>query len=171
MFGIGEYIIYGTKGVCKVTDITTMQLDGMPGEKEYYILQPYRQSGSRIFVSTDNQKTIMRRILTREEALALIDEIAHIPELWIDNDKMREEQYKNCIRACDCRELVRIIKTLYMRKCQRLQSGKKITATDERYLKMAEEHLYSELSIPLEIPVKEMERFITEKMEGEKVYG
>ncbi len=168
MFEVGEYIIYGTKGVCIVADIAPMHLDGMSDGALYYVLQPYHQSGSRIFVSVDNNKTIMRRILSKEEALSLINEMADISELWIDNDKVREEKYKECVRSCDCRELVRIIKTLYMRRIKRLKEGKKITATDERYLRIAREQLYSELSIPLDVPVKDMEQYIAEKMEGSK---
>lgn len=165
MFEIGEYIIYGTKGVCQVMDITTMNLDGVPKDTKYYILQPWNQSGSRIFVSVDNQKTIMRKILTKEEANALIDKIPEIEEIWVDNDKVREEKYKECIRTCECSELVRIIKTLYLRREERLKAGKKITTTDERYLKLAEEHLYTELSVALDIPVENMEKYITEKVE------
>jgi len=168
MFSIGEYIIYGTKGVCQVTDVTTMNLDGVPKDTKYYILQPWNQSGSRIFVSVDNQKTIMRKTLSKEEAEALIEEIPGIGEIWVDNDKAREEKYKECIRSCDCRELVRIIKTLFLRREERLKAGKKITTTDERYLKMAEDHLYSELAVALGIPAENMRQYITDRVEGAK---
>lgn len=165
MFEIGEYIIYGTKGVCQVMDITSMDMDGMPRGTMYYILHPLHQNGGRIYVSVENRKTVMRKILTGEEAKALIREIPDIEELWIVNDKVREERYKECIRTCDCRELVRIIKTLYMRRQKRIKQGKKITATDERYLKLAEDNLYSELSIPLEIPKEDMEKYLTDEIE------
>ena len=46
----------------------------------------------------------------------------------------------------------------------RLKQGKKITATDERYLRMAEGNLYSELSIALGIPESGMEAYITNQM-------
>lgn len=165
MFNVGEYIIYGTKGVCQVMDITTMNLDGMQKDTKYYILQPWNQSGSKIFVAVDNQKTIMRSTLTKQEAEELIDEIPEIGEIWIDNEKMREEKYKECIRTCDCRELVRIIKTLHLRREERIKAGKKITTTDERYLKLAEEHLYSELAVTLEMPTEHMRDYITERVE------
>lgn len=169
MFEVGEYIIYGTKGVCKVVDITTMNLDGVPKDTKYYILQPWNQSGSRIFVSVENRKTIMRKVMSKEEANALISEIPGIEEIWADNDKVREEKYKECIKSCECRELVRIIKTLYTRKMERIKAGKKITTTDERYLKSAEEHLYSELAVALQVSAENMEEFITEKIENAQI--
>lgn len=165
MFEIGEYVVYGTTGVCKITDITHMDLEGVSKEALFYIMQPYQQSGSKIFISVNNQKTIMRKVLTKQEADTLIDEIPNIEELWIENDKLREAEYKTCFRSCQSREWVKIIKSLYLRKIERLEKGKKITATDERYLKMAEDSLYTELSISLDIPKGDMEQYITERIE------
>lgn len=166
MFEKGEYIIYGTSGVCKIEDITTMNMASVPSDKLFYVLSPSSQKGGKIFTPVDNQKTIMRRVLSEKEAKELISEIPEIEELWITNEKMREENYKACMRSGDCRDWIRIIKTLYLRKQQRNAQGKKITATDERYLKMAEDYLYSELEIPLGIPKAEMEDYITRKIEG-----
>lgn len=165
MFEKGEYIVYGTSGVCKVEDITTMNLDGISKEKLFYILTPLCQNGGRIFTPVDNQKTLMRPILSQEEAKKLIKDIPRIEGLWIVNDKQREVTYRECMRNCDCRGWIKIIKTLYLRKIERAAQGKKVTATDEKYLKMAEEHLYLELSIPLEITKERMEAYIIEQIE------
>ncbi len=165
MFEKGDYIIYGTSGVCRIEDITTMNMTSVPRDKLFYVLSPSSQRGGRIFTPVDNQKTLMRRILSKEEALRLIDEIPSIEELWITNEKMREEKYKECMRSGDCREWIKIIKTLYLRKQERNAQGKKITATDEKYLRMAEDYLYSELEIPLEIPKANMEAYISQQIE------
>ena len=102
----------------------------------------------------------MRRVISKEEAEELIREIPQIEGLWIGSEKQREEKYKECMKSCKCAEWVRIIKPLYQRKMSRLKQGKKITATDERYLRMAEGNLYSELSIALGIPESGMEDYI-----------
>ena len=44
---------------------------------------------------------------------------------------------------------VHVLKTLYLRRQSRLESGKKTTAVDERYFYLAEEQLYGELSFVL----------------------
>lgn len=49
------------------------------------------------------------------------------------------------------KRLVGIIKTLYLRKQERVDAGKKNTALDERYFKLAENHLHSELAFALQI--------------------
>lgn len=165
MFKKGNYIVYGTSGVCRIEDITTMNMDGVSRDRLYYVLCPLSQAGGRIFTPVDNQKSLMRDIVSEEEAVDLIDEMPKIEALWIANDKQREANYKECMRSCDCREWVKIIKALYMRKQERTAQGKKITSTDEKYLKMAEEALYSELSIPLGIPKNQMVEYIATRVE------
>ena len=56
------------------------------------------------------------------------------------------------------------MKTIYQRKEERLNQGKKLSATDEKYFKLAQDNLQTELSISLEIPVNEMERYILDKI-------
>lgn len=152
MFETGEYVVYGRTGICQVTGVTTMRVDGSSGEKLYYVLRPGGETDGKIFTPVEGGKQVLRGIITREEAERLIDEIPSIETLSIENEKFREDSYKKCIRTCECRDLLRIIKTIYVRKQARLSHGKKTTATDERYLKLAEDHLYSEFSMLLDIP-------------------
>ena len=42
--------------------------------------------------------------------------------------------------------------------------AKKTTATDERYLKLAEDHLYSEFSMLLDIPKEHMAGYIEQRV-------
>ena len=77
---------------------------------------------------------------------------------------MREEKYKECIRSCECEQYIRVIKTLYARREEKQAQGKKFAATDERYLKQAEENLYSELAIALQMSKKDVQHYIEEKL-------
>lgn len=165
MYEIGDYIVYGRNGVCKVVDIGSLDLSGIDQKKVFYTLQPVYSKSSTVYTPVDNDKIIMRRILTKGEAKNLIDEIPEIELLWIENDKLREQQYKEAMNKYDCREWVKIIKTLYVRKQERMAQKKPITNTDEKYLQAAEDYLYGELSIPLGIPKEEMEEFISAKIE------
>lgn len=168
MFSKGEFIIYGSAGTCQVMDITTLDHEGVDKERLYYVLRPCQQGNGRIFTPTDNQKVSMRRVLSHEEAENLIDQIPNIESAWENDNKSRERQYKESIKTSDCRELIKIIKTLYLRKAERISQGKKFTSTDEKYMKIAEENLYSELSIPLNIPKGEMSAYIEKRVEKMK---
>ena len=157
--------MYGTTGVCQVRDITSMSTDGSGREKLYYVLEPLGVSGSRIMTPVEGNKSILRPILSRDEAYRLIDGIQEVDQLWITDDKQRESRYKEALKTCDCRAWIGIIKTLHFRKKDRLARGKRLTEVDERYLKKAKENLYRELSSPLEIPAEEVETFITQRIE------
>ena len=161
MFNVGELIIYGNTGVCKVMNVCTPGISGLDDDRLYYELKPcYQREGNNIMTPVENRKVPMRRILNKEEANQLIQDMPKIDMLWIESDKTRENQYKECIRSADCREWVRMIKTLYQRRMDRLRQGKRMTATDERYLRQAKDYLFSELSIPLGIPKDEMGDYI-----------
>jgi len=160
MFEKGSYVIYGGTGVCEVADVTTVDMDDIPKDRLYYVLKPYEKKTGTIYTPVDGTKTVIRRIMTRAEAEALIDDMPNIENIWVSSERQREAHYKECIQSCQCRELVKIIKTLYMQKKRRCAQGKKATATDERYMKIAEENLYSELSVVLGIPKNEIVQYI-----------
>lgn len=168
MFQIGDYIVYGSSGVCEVTAITTLDMDGIPDDKLFYILRPHYHQESKIFTPVDNEKTVMRPVLTKEEAMSLIDEIPDIEELWIDQERLREERYRAALKSGMCRELVSIMKTLYRRKQTRAAQGRGTTATDERYFRSASENLYAELAVPLGIPREEVKVFIEKRLQEKK---
>ena len=149
MFKIGDLIVYGNTGVCTVEKIGKPDLTGVADDKDYYTLQPYYSRNSRIFTPCDNNKVVMRPVISKKEAEALIKDIPKIKLLVITDEKKREECYKETMRTCDCREFVSILKTIYNRKVTRLAEGKKVTASDERYFNMAEDKLFGELAIAL----------------------
>ena len=78
----------------------------------------------------------------------------------VQDDKHRELAYKEALKTCECRELIRIINTVLKRKEERIAQGKKMSACDERYLKQAQDGLYGEFAISLKIDKKEVEDYI-----------
>lgn len=164
MFEVGEYIMCGGHGVCRVADITGNPIDKLDKKRKYYILQPVFEKSSTIYTPVDNEKVIMRSIMDEKEAKELIEQIPTIETVWIKEEKSREQMYKEAIRTYDCHSLVQIIKTLYLRKMDRVSHGKKVLSSDEYYLKKAEELLYSEMSIALSIPKDSVEAYITEEI-------
>ena len=141
-----------------------MDREDVPKEKLYYVLEPAKTTGGRIMTPVEGNKSIMRRVLTREEAYELIDAIKTIDKLWVSDEKQRENKYKEALRTCDCKEWVGIIKTLYLRKKDRMVRGKRLTEVDERYMKKAKENLQGELSITLGISEMEVEQFILNRI-------
>ena len=98
MYKKGEYVIYGSSGVCQVGDVTTLDIDNVPKDREYYVLFP-KNNGGTIYVPVDVASTKMRKVITKEEAEQLIDKIHIIQPIEISNEKFLEERYKKCIRS------------------------------------------------------------------------
>lgn len=162
MYQVDDLIVYGNHGVCRVAEVGTPKVPVADRNRQYYTLRPAYQREQVIYAPVDNNKTVMRPILTKQEADDLIEEIPKLNTVWIASEKEREAQYKATIRTCDCKELVRMIKTLYERKRERVQSGKKVPVVDERYFHQAEEQLCGELAIVLKIPKEEVSGYIAE---------
>lgn len=171
MFDVGEFVVYGNEGVCKVDQVGPINMDGARKERIYYTLVPVYSKGSKVFTPVDNCNIIIRPIITEDEANKLIENITSIDALWVNDDKKREESYKSAIKQCDVREYVRIIKSLYEKKQIRIAEGKKTSTSDDRYLKLAENFLYGELAVALGIEREEVEEYITKKIESQEVQG
>ena len=73
LYGIGDLIVYGTEGVCRVEDIGVPALAGINQERQYYTLKPLYREG-RIYAPVDTAM-FMRPVITRDDADALIRDI------------------------------------------------------------------------------------------------
>lgn len=165
MFQVEDYIIYGNAGVCQVKNVGVLDSLGASKDRMYYTLSPRYAKESKIFTPVDNKKVIMRPVLTKGEAIKLIDSIKEVGCLYISDEKKREQEYKEAFQKCDCMELVKVIKTIYLRKQSRIAEGKKGTSGDEKYFQMAEENLYGELAISLDMGKEEVKEFVIERVE------
>lgn len=168
-YQVGDLILYGSTGVCRVAEIQAHK--GAKGEPErlFYTLEPLYQSGT-IVTPVDNEKVFMRPILTREEAERLIDQIPNVQAEAYHNKAMREltEHYEAALRTHDCGALVELTMSIYAKK-QDLESQKrKFGALDERFLHRAEELLFGELAAALGIQRDEVQGYIEKRLEGQE---
>ena len=146
MYQIGELVQYGNSGVCKVEEI----VQGMPGLEQdipCYLLIPVSKKDGKIYSPIETGETRMRRILSGEEAKASLEKALESDGLRIANEKQCESIYREELHSGDCYRWLILLKTLYARKATRIAAGKRVTATDERYLKNVEERLKEEFNI------------------------
>lgn len=62
MFSVGEYIVYGVEGVCRVEEAGKLKVAGLDKNRAYYRLRPYYHDGT-IYTPVDG-KAVMRPVLT-----------------------------------------------------------------------------------------------------------
>ena len=160
MFETGQFVVKANTGVCRVTGITTYSLSEEEEEKTYYRLEIPGTGKGTILVPVDLSKSNIRPVMTEEEALCLMERISDIGTVWPDRDRMREQGYKDAIKSNDPEMILGMLKELYRRSREREIIGKKITAVDERYAKIAEGVLFSEISLVLQKEYSEIRDMI-----------
>ena len=169
-YEIGDLVSKPVTGICKIEDILYLDAQGKKENKLYYLMKPVGDEKEKLYVPVANAASGLRLCLTGEEAWKLIKCIPEIPTAWTDNEKMREQKYKEAVKSNSPESLVSIIKMIYERKQKRTAQGKKCTATDAKYFQIAENLLYMELGMALGKPEEEVCKtiidFISER--GEK---
>jgi CarD family transcriptional regulator len=162
MYKIGDYVIKHNNGVCRIEDIVHLDMPGADKNKQYYLLIPRECQSAKVYVPVDAKEGSIRKVLSEDEAWELIRKIPETEKEWSSNDKLREQEYREAIKSCNPTALVEIIKNLYLRKQLRMKQGKKSTATDERFFKLAEDNLYSELAFAIGRGKNEMRQIIAD---------
>ena len=165
MFEPGSLVVSGNSGICRVEGVSLKkQLDGV-GEAMYYTLTPLFGSG-RVYTPVDT-KVFMRPVITAEEAGDLIRRMPQIePGCCAGTDQRSlAEHYRGLLHTYQCESLVKIIKAVYLKGQAAAAKGKKLGKTDQQFMKRAEELLYEELSLALDMPKDQVKDHILQTLE------
>lgn len=147
MFKENDYVVY-RNDVCLIKSITN----------DYYKLSPVRDNSLIISLPLDSKN--IRHIMSKSEATKLVEHIKDIDIIEIESDRYLEQAYKNLLCSEDYDDLVKIIKTTYLRNKHRKDEKKKVGEIDEKYFELAENKLYDELSISLNMTIDEIKEYI-----------
>ena len=161
MYQINEYVMY-KNDVCKVIDITHNI-----NNKDYYVLVPISDLSLKINVPVDKQSNNLRKVFTKKEAQKIIKEIKDIEPVTNINDKNLEVTYQQLLNNRNYVDLIKIIKTSYLRNEARTTKKKKPSEKDSKYFELAERYLYNELGIALNMTFDEVKNKIIKTIEGD----
>lgn len=162
MFQIGDTVIYGCKGLHVIHDCTPLSIKGMEQDRPYYLMQPYGKPEGIIYLPCDLGETQLRFALEEKEARKILKKLPSLSPISLGSPKAQEEAYKTNLHRALPEGILRVIKTLLLRKKDRLEKKKKPTATDSRFLLQAESILYPELSYALRLDREEIRERIIE---------
>ena len=160
MFNIGDIVVYGTQGICRIDSCESKQIGKTAAE--YYVLKPLYNESTAVFVPVANETLTakMQSVLTRAQAEALIKNAPQIDVINISDEALKREQYKVILSSGDREQLVSLIKTIRLEKEIRRQSNKKLNINDEQTLRKAELLLYNELAFVLGVTPDEVQSTI-----------
>ena len=151
-----EYVFYASGGICKILDVQFAPLEGMPADREYYVMRSIHDKSGLIYVPTDNETIFIRPLLNAERAEVLLGGISQILPIIEENGKLLRAKYLEAMQKHDPHEWVRIIKTAYNRKKEFPDRIQRLSEGERDLVARAKCFLYTELSLALDVPEKEM---------------
>lgn len=154
MYQKDKYLIY-KRDTCKITDIIPKYINN----QDYYILTPLSDDTLKIKVPTTSKE--IRKIISKEKAKALISKIKDIEPVKTDTKNL-EIIYKELLQSGTHEDLIKIIKTTYLRNKERIDNNKKTTDKDNYYFNLSEKYLYQEFQIIFNLDYEETKKYVIE---------
>ena len=124
MYKADDVVMYGIAGLCRVTAVEKRDFFGE--ERDYFVLRRINSYKNEFYVPADQAAGKKHKVCSKEEADALISCMNECEPIWIDDDKERKEEYGRIIKRADKQELIILIRTLYIRKNELSETGKRL---------------------------------------------
>ncbi len=171
MVSMGDAVVY-RHHVCTVAALREAYFEG----RDYWELHALFENSLKLFVSTDDaQPPTLRPVMTRKEALSLIDSIHDADAIDEDavqsqaatptlRERRMKEEYDRRLKTFAPEDLIPIMKSVHLRTARCEGAGRHITATDKKYFDLAEGLLCDELSLSLDIPREQVKDFLVERI-------
>ena len=152
MYKVGDLLVY-KKAVCEISEIKIKYLRDM----DYYILTPITDKSLKIQIPTNN--TGIRPLIKKNKIEEIIKNIPNI-EIIKSDSKSLENEYKQLMQNGTHEDLIKIIKTTYLRNKERIDNNKKTTDKDNYYFNQVELYLYNEFSVVLGLTYEKTKEYI-----------
>ena len=166
MLNVGDCVIYGSHGLCKVRDILVPAFLEKGNEKQYYMMVSAVDAGSVIYVPVEGAEDKVRDVMSADDAEELICEIEDVDELDLPDGKKAEPEITGIIKRNIADEMMSLVKSLHKIKAIREAEGKKFAALNEKYLNMSEKLLYTEMAFSLKTEKETIKDRVIEVLSG-----
>lgn len=161
MFSVGELMIYGTNGVCRVDEICNSPFDSSDTRLFYKLTPTPDRSNLVIYTPVDNDKVIMRPLISAEEARALLATLSEIGIVEVPLEKKRRDIYRELMATVEPRVYASVIKTVAQRRAEFKRTRRRLPDIDNDAEHTAKSSLYGELSEVLGLSREEIHEIIT----------
>ena len=144
MVEAGQTIVY-RGNVCKVRELVCGYRDG----EDYYKLTPVYDPSMTIHTPVATIGELARPVISREEVDRLIRIMPEIECVTAENRTLENHE-----------DLIRIIKTAYMRGEEKLNRGQQRNEKDKQYFRLAEKTLYNEFAVVLDKSYEDTKAYV-----------
>ncbi len=143
MYQVGDFVTYKDSGICKIVE----------DNQDYYILDPVYSKNMTMYVPKKTQSLVdqMKDVISKEDIISYVKKADHVKCQWIEDSKLRCEEFNRILKAGEKDELLWLIKVLSSHK-EKLESNRKnMYATDKRILASAYKIITEEFAFVLNI--------------------
>lgn len=162
MFGIGSQAIDKRGRIFKI--VAQEDKDFGSGLLPYFVLTPCFAydftPGYQCYIPVDKAESLLRPLLTKEEAMALLSQVPSLTPLSTIGPHERKTQFQNIISSGNRLDILRVIRTLLAYREERRKLNKPFSDFDTRLLKNLTSLLCDEMSIVFDIPAEEVPSFV-----------
>ena len=160
MFKIGDTVVYGAQGICKIDSVETKLIGRQ--KQDYYVLKPIFNQNTSVFVPVDNEALTAKMLsaLTKAQINGLAKKVTDIEVIKASDENQKRELYKSILSSSNRERLVSLIKTIRFERDTRREAGKKLNISDEQTLRKAESLLYNEIAFVFSVAPDEAKNII-----------
>ena len=161
-YSVGEIIVYGSNGVCKIDDIKETSFF-KEAPKPYYFLSPlFVKSSSVIYVPLDNpaQTDKIKPIMTKKEADEFVKSLPVTGMEGIEDRNKRKDAFTKILSSGTRSEIAALIELIMSHKKLLEAEGRKLNAQDERAMAEAMRRIDNELAVIRGVDPSEIQREI-----------
>lgn len=160
----GELVVYENSEICRY-DGAVEKSFGNGQARNYLMFVPVFSRSTVYYLPRDRADDKIRKLLSKQEVLKLIDEMPLIEPVWVSDRNERKNAFSEVLRNGDRREIISVIKAVYLQRQKLANSGKKLQISDEKTLSEAERLVKQEFSIVLDIEPAEVTDFIKNRID------
>lgn len=157
MFQVGDLIIYGAHGLCRIDDKCEMTYDG--STKDYYVLHPVDDAKLKISVPVDSNVS-MSKVMDKERAENILQSF-HKPAMpWIAKNTERQHFFNKQVNSGNREDIANVLNVLLRRKCELEEEGKKLGTMENNLLSSIQKTMFAELAVALNRSYEEIEQHV-----------
>ena len=160
MYQVGDAVLYGSNGICRIREVTRMESCGMVDD--FYVLKPVSSEATTVFVPLGSEILLSRMhpLLSPEAIRELLDSLEDAAPIWVENENQRKTLYREIMNSGDRSAIFRVYLTLRRLRSEREKKGKHLRVSDERSYRETERIFFDEVSLVLGWSREEGETFL-----------
>ena len=149
MYQVGDAVLYGSNGICRIREITRMESCGLVDD--FYVLKPVSSEATTVFVplGSDILLSRMHPLLSPDGMQDTLNQIDGSAPIWVENENQRKTLFRDIMNSGDRLAIYRVYLTLRRLREEREKKGKHLRVSDERAYRETERIFFDETSLVL----------------------